>query len=106
MFLPEYNTETKIKWNAVGFVLASPRQRYVLLKTMNRDSIKRTSEEIRKRAANLNPCLSRISTKETLKELINQGMVETEKRDDHRRYYLINKKGRTVIETIEGITHD
>lgn len=100
LFLPEYNTETKTRWNAVGFVLASPRQRHVLLKTMGRDSIKRTSEHIRKRAANLNPRLSRISTKEILKELISQRLVETEIGDDHRRYYWINKKGRAVIQTI------
>ena len=103
LHLPEYKLETKTDWDTLGWMLASPRQRYVILKTLTRDSLKRTSEHIRRRAAPLNPCLSRISTKETLKELIGRGLVETEKGDDRRRYYWISQKGRSTIETIDAI---
>ena len=103
LHLPEYTKETKTDWDILGWMTASPRQRYVVLKTLTRDSLKRTSEHIRHRAAPLNPCLSRISTKETLKELIGRGLVETEKGDDRRRYYWISQKGRSVVETIDAI---
>ena len=36
-------------WELVGFILASPRQRYVNLKTLAVDLVKRTSEEISRR---------------------------------------------------------
>ena len=79
-----------------GFIMASPRQRYVVLKTLSLNSIKRTSEEIRKKSSDLNPCLSRISTKSILQELINKGLVETEMGRDRRRYYWINEEGKLL----------
>lgn len=104
--LPEYNKAISVGWDVVGWTLASPKQRYVVLKTVARDYMKRTSEDIRWRSKPLNPCLTRISTKETLKELIREDLVETEKSDDRRRYYWINDKGRSVVETIDNIFPD
>lgn len=87
----------KNNYNLIGWVLASPRQRHVVLKTLSNNSIKRTSEEIRIKSSNLNPCLSRISTKSILKELINKGLVETEMGRDRRRYYWINEAGKSLV---------
>lgn len=101
LHLPENNKETKVAWDIVGWTLASPRQRHVILKTVARDPLKRTSEDIRRRSSSLNPNLARISTKETLKELISKGLVETEKGNDHRRYYWINNRGKSILETID-----
>lgn len=83
-------------YDLIGWIVASPRQRYVVLKTLTTDSVKRTSEEIRKRASSLNPCLSRISTKGILKELINRNLVETEMGDDLKRYYWVNEEGKSL----------
>ena len=70
--------------------MASPRQRLVVLKTMAAYPQKMTSEQIRIRSVKLNPCLSRISTKTILKELIQKELVETEMGNDRRRYYWLN----------------
>ena len=53
--------------------------------------MKSTSENIRKRASKINSRLTRISTKEILKELINKGLVETEI-TARKRYYWISEK--------------
>ena len=63
-------------WDLIGWIMASPKQRLVILKKV--DSVKRISEKIRKRASQLNPHLSRISTKGILKELISKDLIETE----------------------------
>lgn len=81
-------------WNLIGWIMSSPRQRLVVLQTI--DSIKRTSEEIRERAHKLNPHLSRISTKAILKELLNKNLVKTEM-SNRKRYYWISKKGASLI---------
>jgi DNA-binding MarR family transcriptional regulator len=101
LYLAENNIETKADWKIIGWIMASPRQRLSVLKTVARDPIKRTSEAIRRRSANLNPNLTRISTKETLKELISKNLIATEKGDDRRRYYWITPKGKSVISTID-----
>jgi len=92
--------KNKKDYDLIGWILASPRQRYVVLKTLSLNSVGRTSEEIRIKSSNLNPCLSRISTKSILKELINKGLVETEMGDDRRRYYWVNGIGKSIIEDI------
>ena len=104
--LPGYDKDTHVGWDIIGWTLASPRQRYVILLIVSKDYTKRTSENIRHRSVRLNPYLSRISTKETLKELIRENLVETEKGEDRRRYYWINNKGRSVISTIDDIFPD
>ena len=106
LHLPENNKETNNSWDIIGWTLASPRQRYAILKTVARDSMKRTSEKIRRRSSNLNPNLTRISTKETLKELISINLIASEKNENRRRYYWITPKGKSIIETIEGFSHD
>ena len=92
--------KNKKDYDLIGWILASPRQRYVVLKTQSLNSVRCTSEEIRIKSSNLNPCLSRISTKSILKELINKGLVETEMGDDRRRYYWVNGIGKSIIEDI------
>lgn len=100
--LPDYNS-TGIDWDLIGWVLASPRQRLVSLTTISMDHLKRTSEQIRKRAARYNPCFSRISTKEILKELISKDLVETELDHDGRRYYWISENGSMVMGKLETL---
>jgi predicted transcriptional regulator len=84
----------------IGWILASPKQRYVVLKTLSLNSVKRTSEEIRLRSSNLNPCLSRISTKSILQELIDKELVETEMGIDRRRYYWVNEEGESLASNL------
>ena len=88
--------KNKKDYALIGWILASPRQRYVVLKTLSLNSVGQTSEEIRIKSSNLNPCLSRISTKSILKELINKELVETEIGDDRKRYYWVNEEGKSL----------
>jgi len=88
--------KNKKDYDLIGWILASPQQRYVVLKTLSLNSVRCTSEEIRIKSSNLNPCLSRISTKSILKELVNKGLVETEMGRDRRRYYWVNKEGKSL----------
>ncbi len=53
------------------------------------DLEKRTSEQIRERASQLNPCLSRTSTKDILKELISRDLIKTEMLERKRYYWII-----------------
>ena len=85
--------EGKKDWDLIGWIMASPKQRFVILKMV--DSKKRTSEEIRERASGLNPHLTRISTKGILKELIGKGRIETEM-SEKKRYYWISEKGKLL----------
>lgn len=80
-------------WNIIGWIRASPRQRLVVLKTM--DSEKRTSEEIREKTTKFSPHLTRISTKGILKELVSKGLVETEL-NEKKRYYWISDRGKLI----------
>lgn len=94
--VPDYECCGEKDYDLIGWVQRGPKQRYVVLKTLVRDSVKRTSEDIRKRSSSLNPCLSRISTKGILKELINMELADSEMGDDRRRYYWVNEKGRLI----------
>ena len=85
--------------NLIGWVFASPKQRLALLQTIAIDPLKRTSENLRRRAAKLNPRMTRISTKSILKELISKDLVETEKIKNFR-FYWISKKGKALIDEI------
>lgn len=98
----------------IGWILASPKQRYVVLKALSLNSAKRTSDEIMQKVLNFNPSVTRISTKSILKELINKGLVETELTptlrkviNGHpiygkklRRYYWINEKGKLLASNL------
>ncbi len=63
------------------------------------DLKKRTSEDIRIRTSKYNPHLTRISTKQILKELISKGLIETE-RIGRKRYYWLGKKGCMLLSNI------
>ena len=99
--LPHKKFSHKINWVLVGWIMASPKQRYVILKTMAVDFLKRTSEEIRTRASRLNPNLTRISTKGILKELACKRLVESEIHHRNRLYW-INNKGTSIIKDIKN----
>jgi hypothetical protein len=88
------------QWGLIGWVLASPKQRLVVLKVL--DFVKRTSEKIRERASRFNPCLTRISTKTILKELINRNLAHTEM-NHFKRYYWISDDGLLVLKYIDNI---
>ena len=94
--MPSPAPRNKKDYALIGWILASPRQRYVVLKTLSLNSVKRTSEEIRLKSSDLNPCLSRISTKSILKELMDKELIETEMGADRRRYYWVNEEGKSV----------
>ena len=93
------NIENK-DWDLIGQILASPKQKLVVLKVL--DSGKRSSEEIRGRAVKFNPHLSRISTKQILNELITEVLVISEMKD-RKRYYWISEKGKKTLEDLESI---
>lgn len=95
--LPRSCKTTKKDWDLIGFIKGSPKQRSVILKTV--DSVKRTSEEIREKASRFNPHLSRISTKGILKELISKKLIESEM-NGMKRYYWITVKGKSVLADI------
>ena len=80
-------------WQLIGKIMASPKQKLAVLLTI--DSQERTSEEIRLRAAKMNPCLSRISTKAVLRELIAEKLIDTEL-IERRRFYWITEQGEKI----------
>ena len=90
--------EGNYDWVLMGFIMSSPKQRLVILKTI--DSKKRTSEEIRERSFQLNPHLTRISTKAILTELIDKDLIETEM-IERKRYYWISEKGADIKKQLE-----
>ena len=92
--------KNKKDYDLIGWILASPRQRYVVLKTLSLNPVRRTSEEIRIKSSNLNPRLSRISTKSILKELINKGLVESEMGVDRKRYYWVSEEGVMIFKNL------
>ena len=100
--LPCPKNDDSKAWDFIGWVTSSPRQRLVVLKTIAIDSAKRTSEAIRHRASNLNPCLSRVSTKQILKELAGKGLVETEMEGRYRLYW-ISERGKMISEGIDTL---
>ncbi len=93
--IPVYRKQKN--YEIIGWILASPKQRLVILKTLSQNTVKRTSEELRLKSKNQNPCLSRISTKNILKELIDKELVESEMGMDRRRYYWISDEGKSFI---------
>lgn len=90
-------------WDLIGWIMASPKQRAVVSIVV--DSTKRTSEEIRERASQLNPHLSRISTKGILKELISKGLIETEM-IERKRYYWMSEKGRLILDNVGWVNEN
>ncbi len=97
--LPVSRKERGKDWPILGWVMASQRQRSVVLQTIAMDLSKRTSEEIRRRASRLNPHLTRMSTKTILNERITKGLVETEMNGVYRNYWL-SEKGKTIARAL------
>ena len=95
--LSECKNQKYRKWDLVGWIMASPKQRLVVIKSM--DKMRRTSEKIRERASKANPHLSRTSTKGILKELHCNGLIETEMIEG-KRYYWMNDKGKSILSDI------
>ena len=98
--------KTKKDYDLIGWISAGPRQRYVVLKTLSLNPVRRTSEEIRLRSSNLNPCLSRISTKNILKKLMDKGLVETEMGSDRRRYYWLSEEGKSLSKDLPQLLQE
>lgn len=86
----------QLDFQMLGWILASPKQRLIILKALLMNPIKRTSEEIRFKLQRFNSHLSRISTKFVLKELIDKGLVESELRSNRKRYYWISEAGKSI----------
>lgn len=91
-----FNKHT-LDWDIQGWIIASPRQRLVVLKTL--DFVKRTSEDIRMRVSRYNPKFTRISIKRVLGELVEKKLLDTYLKKG-KRYYWINKHGLHVRDTI------
>lgn len=95
-----FNKHSINNWDIIGWLLASPKQRLSVLKSM--DLIKRNSEDIRLRASRYNPYLTRISTKQILKELLSYNLVETEM-VGRKRYYWLGSTGYILVNDISII---
>jgi DNA-binding PadR family transcriptional regulator len=101
--IPMPTERKQIDYDLIGWILASPKQRYVVLKRLSLNSSKCSSEEIRSKSSHLNLCLTRISTKAILRELIDKELVETEMGRNNRRYYWINEDGKALAGDIQSI---
>jgi len=80
-------------WKCIGWLLASPRQRLVVLRSV--DDRKLCSEEVRMVATMLNCRISRPSMKDILKELVGRRLVDTEIME-HVRFYWITDYGKKI----------
>lgn len=106
--IPKPVIKKDIDYDLLGQIIGSPKQNHIVLKILFQNTEKRTSDEIMAKVLNFNPSVTRISTKNILKELIKIGLVETEltpmlrkvinRRPIYgkklRRYYWINEKGK------------
>ncbi len=113
--LPLFKSRIRSDWCIVGWILASPRQRTIILKVLN--SVKRTSDEIMRKALKFNNSVTRISTKTILSELIGKGLVETELKPKLRRiirgcpiygkklrrFYWLSGKGKVAQKDVESV---
>jgi DNA-binding PadR family transcriptional regulator len=106
---------TRIDWNSVGWVLASPKQRTVILKFLSTE--RKTSDEVLEKALKENSSITRISAKGILNELVSNGLVETELKPELkkiyrgypiyrkklRRYYWLNGIGKKIQEDVQKV---
>lgn len=88
-------------WEMIGWILASPRQRLVVLRSVREDKL--ISEEIRMNATLLNSHLTRESTKVILKELIQRHLIDSEILE-RIRFYWINELGMKIKDKIAVIS--
>ena len=103
MNLPSYKINIEKDWNTIGWIKVSQKERAVVLKIMAINSIKLYSEEIRERCKPLNPCLSRSSAKDIIKDLIKRGLVESEIKDDLKKLYWLSAKGKQIASDISSL---
>jgi len=82
----ECPVSSDLNWELIGWIIASPRQRLVVLRSANEQKL--TSEEIRARGTQLNARLTRISTKNVLNELIEKHLVDAEVLERLKFYWL------------------
>lgn len=113
--LPLSKSRIRSEWRIVGWILASPRQRTIILKVLN--SVKRTSDEIMRQALKLNKSVTRISVKTILSELIGKGLVETELKPrlrrvirgcpiygkKLRRFYWLSGRGKIIQDDVQRV---
>lgn len=85
--------DMKKDWELIGWIMASPRQRLIVLRFI--DERKLCSEEIRMRATQFTHHLTRESTKVILKDLINKHLVGSEILE-RIRFYWITEYGQKI----------
>ncbi len=83
-------TENCGNWEVMGWIVASPRQRLVIMRCV--DERKLASEEIRMRATQFNANLTRPATKKTLSQLVQKHLLDSEVLE-RIRFYWINEFG-------------
>jgi predicted transcriptional regulator len=98
--LPTSKNGTDKCWDVMGWIMASPKQRLVVLQVI--DSAKRMSENIRARGSRLNSHLTRISCKGILKQLVTKGLVNSQMRET-KRYYWLSGKGKSMTGTLDWV---
>ena len=87
-------------WECIGWILSSPRQRLVALRSV--DDRKLYSEEVRMVATQLNCHISRPSMKDILKELVERRLVGTEILE-RVRFYWISSYGKKIKDELAVI---
>jgi hypothetical protein len=80
-------------WELIGWIMSSPRQRLVVLRSVNQQKL--ISEEIRMNATQLNSHLTRESTKVILKDLGERKLTDSEILE-RLRFYWITKHGKKI----------
>ena len=100
------SVSSDLNWELIGWIIASPRQRLVVLRSANEQKL--TSEEIRARGTQFNAKLTRISTKNILNELIEKHLVNAEILERLKFYWLTSygikiKQEMTVIAPISPL---
>lgn len=80
-------------WELIGWIMASPRQRLIVLRCL--DERKLYSEEIRMRATQFTSHLTRESTTIILKELIGRNLADSEI-IERIRFYWITEHGKKI----------
>ena len=80
-------------WELIGWIMSSPRQRLVVLRSVNEQKL--ISEEIRMKATQLNSHLTRESTKVILKDLGERKLTDSEILE-RIRFYWITEFGKKI----------
>ena len=115
LLLPYSNIDLNKDWDLICRVKRSPKLMKIVLTTISKKQIKRTSDELREEN-DLNH-MHRITIKNTLNSLIKKGLVETELTPDLRRifrgrkiytkklrrYYWISEKGEKVLQDLKSL---